>query len=221
MPTLRFIANALLRVTATVEREGIENIPLTGKCILTLNHLGAYDIPLIGVNVHRDDTAFLAADKYKNNFFSRGLINMLGGIWINREDVDRQALRLARKALIDEEILGIAPEGTRSPTGALIEGKQGAAYLATMTDAPIIPVGLTGPEDAFSRLGKLRRARLGIRVGRPYSLPPLDRADKEGSLQRNTDEIMCQIAVLLPPNYRGVYSDHPRLKELLIEMETA
>jgi 1-acyl-sn-glycerol-3-phosphate acyltransferase len=214
--TIHRIIGRIILILADVEkREGLEFIPQTGKCILTMNHLGAFDVPLVGVQLKRDDATFLATDKYKKNFFTRSIIEWLGGIWVNREDADRQALRAAKKALDKGYMLGIAPEGTRSPTHSLLKGKPGAAYLAAFTDAPILPVGITGPETAFSRLGRLKRARLGIAFGPVYKLPPLDRNDKEGSLQRNTDEIMCRIAALLPPEYRGVYQDHPRLLELL------
>ena len=217
---LRALGRLILRLTATVQKDGTEHIPRTGACILTMNHLGAFDIPLVGVYVPRNDAAFLAADKYKKRFFTRWLIELMGGIWVNRQDADRQALRAAREALKMGYILGIAPEGTRSPTGSLIEGKQGAAYLAALADAPVLPVAITGPESAFRRLASLRKARLVVRFGPLYRLPPLDRENREISLQRNTDEIMCRIGALLPATYRGVYADHPRLAELLGESES-
>ena len=55
---------------------------------------------------------------------------------------------------------------------------------------------------------------VNIQFGSPIALPPVRRATRESDLQRNTDEIMCQIAAMLPPAYRGVYNDHPRLLEL-------
>jgi 1-acyl-sn-glycerol-3-phosphate acyltransferase len=214
---LRALGRLILRLTATVQKDGLEHIPRTGACILTLNHLGAFDIPLVGVFVNRDDATFLAADKYKKHFYTRWLIELMGGIWINRQDADRQALRAARDALKRGFLLGIAPEGTRSPTGSLIEGKQGAAYLAAVADAPLLPVAITGPETAFRRIARLRKAKLKIRFGPLYRLPPLEKDGREARLQENTDEIMCRIAALLPPAYRGVYSGHPRLAELLLE----
>ncbi len=62
---------------------------------------------------------------------------------------------------------------------------------------------------------RFRRLDITIRVGEPFELPPLDRKNRDASLQANTDEIMCQIAALLPPKYRGVYADYPRVQELL------
>jgi 1-acyl-sn-glycerol-3-phosphate acyltransferase len=54
-----------------------------------------------------------------------------------------------------------------------------------------------------------------VRIGQPFILPPLQGQDRDAALQEYTDEIMCRIAVLLPPDYRGVYADHPRLRQLV------
>ena len=78
--------------------------------------------------------------------------------------------------------------------------------------------------DGLEALGQQRQAAILVgahavylRVGEPFRLPPVDRKDREASLQRNTDEIMCRIAAMIPPEYWGVYANHPRLKELLKE----
>jgi 1-acyl-sn-glycerol-3-phosphate acyltransferase len=128
-------------------------------------------------------------------------------------------MREAMKRLKKGGILVMAPEGTRSPTGALIEGRAGSGYLAAKTGVPIVPVGVTGSEDkvVFPRLRHFRRAIIVARVGKPFTLPPLKGEGREAAMQRDTDEIMCRIAALLPPACRGVYTDHPRLKELLAE----
>jgi 1-acyl-sn-glycerol-3-phosphate acyltransferase len=111
----------------------------------------------------------------------------------------------------------IAPEGTRSPNGALIEGKPGAAYIATKTNATIVPMSLVGCEDKTikQRLSKLKKLDITLTVGKPYKIPGLPHENRDEFLQKFTDEIMCQIAALLPPSHRGVYSQHPRLKEIL------
>ena len=115
-------------------------------------------------------------------------------------------------------IVGIAPEGTRSRNAqGLLEGKQGAALLAARAAVPIIPVGIVGSEKVNAEWLHLRRPLITIRVGEPYTLPEMDRKNRQAWLSRCTDEIMCRIAMLLPPEYRGFYANHPRLKELLTE----
>jgi 1-acyl-sn-glycerol-3-phosphate acyltransferase len=79
----------------------------------------------------------------------------------------------------------------------------------------VVPMAITGSENSLKKMFTLQRPRVTVRVGQPFYLPPLERGDRDGSLQRNTGEIMCRIAALLPPAYRGVYANHPRLEELL------
>jgi 1-acyl-sn-glycerol-3-phosphate acyltransferase len=126
-------------------------------------------------------------------------------------------LREVIKRLRKGGIYVVAPEGTRSKTEALLPGKSGAAYLAAKLDMPIIPVAITGSEDRLvaSALRKFKRSKVFIQIGDEFSLGTLPTKNREAALQIYTDEIMCQIAALLPQSYRGVYTDHLRLKEIL------
>jgi 1-acyl-sn-glycerol-3-phosphate acyltransferase len=212
---VRAIIKFIFKILSRIEVIGMENVPVQGGAILSANHLGRLDSALIFTLLERQDATGLVADKYKSKPFFRWLINLVNPIWINRESADFQALREAREYLQKGGLLGIAPEGTRSRTGALIQAKTGVAYLADRAKVPIVPIAITGTEKAFRELGRLHRPLLTVRFGQPFTLPPLDRQDRSAALQRNTDEIMCRIAAMLPPQYRGVYADHPRLKEFL------
>jgi len=99
----------------------------------------------------------------------------------------------------------------------MAEGKPGVAYLALKAGLPIVPVGLVGTEDrvVVEHLKRFKKSEIKIVVGEPFSLPPIQRKNREESLKQQTDEIMCRIGALLPEKYRGVYAEHPRLKELL------
>jgi len=173
------------------------------------------DSPLIFGLLERTDATALVADKYRKYTFFRLLVEAVGGIWINREQADFHAMREAVDHLHQGGLLGVAPEGTRSRTGALTSAKTGAAYLVDRAGAPVIPVSIWGTETAVRQLLHLRRPPLHIRFGRPFCLPPLPRHARAGGLQRNTDEIMCRLAAQLPERYRGAYAGHPRLQELL------
>jgi len=212
---LRSIVRFLFALLTLLESEGLENVPAEGGAILAANHLSRVDSPLMFGLIEREDVTGLVADKYQKNLFLHPLIEAVGGIWINREQADFQALRVAREYLQKGGLLGIAPEGTRSRTGALRQAKTGVAYLAEKARVPIVPVAIWGTEKTFKELKHFRRARINVRVGEPFMLPPLDRGDRGGSLQRNTDELVCRIAALLPSEYRGVYAEHPCLQELL------
>lgn len=212
---LRSIFRFIFALISHIESEGFEHIPERGGAILASNHLALIDSPLVFILIERNDATGLVADKHKKNPLLRLLVNSINGIWINREAADLQALKAARYYLNAGGLVGIAPEGTRSKTGALMRAKTGVAYLADKADVPIIPVAIAGSDKFVRELRRLRRPRLTVRLGEPFKLPPLERADRSASLQRNTDEIMCRIADLLPHVYHGVYADHPRLRTLL------
>jgi 1-acyl-sn-glycerol-3-phosphate acyltransferase len=216
---LHSLVRFLFGTLAHLRVEGLENIPLKGGCILASNHLSRLDPPLVFAIVDREDVTALVADKYQKNPFFHLLIKSVNGIWLNREQADFQALRVARDFLQGGGVLGIAPEGTRSKTGGLIPAKTGVAFLAAKAGVPIVPVAIWGTESAIRRLLSFRRPTIRVRFGKPFTLPSLARQDRNRSLQQNTDEIMERIAALLPPAYRGVYAEHPRLQELLSSRE--
>ncbi len=212
---LRNLLYALFRLLTRLTVEGRDNIPLTGACLLVSNHLGIIDGPLIFCLIRRDDATGLVALDHKSNPVIRFVVETAEGIWIDRHRTDFRALKQARSFLRRGGLLGVAPEGTRSRTHALIEAKPGVAFLADKSSTAVLPMAVTGSEGALKKMFTLQRPRVTVRVGRPFYLPPLERSDRDGSLQRNTDEIMCRIAALLPPAYRGVYAGHPRLAALL------
>jgi 1-acyl-sn-glycerol-3-phosphate acyltransferase len=214
---LRSVLYILFRVLTRLKVIGRENIPMTGSCLLTGNHLGIIDGPLIFCLIRRNDATGLVALKHKRNPAIRFIVDTAKGIWIDRTRTDFKALKAARNYLKKGGLVGIAPEGTRSDSHALIQAKLGVAFLADKSNALILPAATTGSESSLKKIFTLQRPRVHVRFGEPYRLPPLDRQDRDASLQRNTDEIMCHIAALLPPAYRGVYAGHPRLKELLRE----
>jgi 1-acyl-sn-glycerol-3-phosphate acyltransferase len=219
LQVVRFVFRIVLRIIARVTIEGYGNVPETGGAIVVTNHIGRLDALLGVILADRDDFILMIAEKYQKNAFWRWTAKEVDAVWLDRYEADIHALRIVYKRLKKGEILGMAPEGTRSKSEALAYGKQGAAYLAGKTGLPVIPVGLAGTEDRVvkERLRRLRRLDIEIRIGQPFYLPPMDRKDREAYLERNTDEIMCRIAALLPSSYRGVYADHPRLQELLAE----
>ncbi|MGD2158462.1 MAG: lysophospholipid acyltransferase family protein [Anaerolineales bacterium] len=212
---IHYVIRLLLKLLTRVQAVGLDNIPAEGGCILVSNHLGIIDPVLVFSLLEREDATSLVAKKYQRNPFTRWLINAVDGIWLNRQEADARALRNAVNYLRSGGLLGISPEGTRSPSKALIPAKTGVAYLADKARVPLLPTGITGTERAFSTLARLQRPNLRVHFGSLFELPPLDRTTRDADLQRNTDEIMCRIAALLPPEYRGVYADHPRLRQYL------
>ncbi|HPH98481.1 MAG TPA: lysophospholipid acyltransferase family protein [Anaerolineaceae bacterium] len=208
--TISFLMSALTRVDAY----GVENVPKTGGIIFATNHASRLDIPLILTQGGRSDVIALVADKYKSYVGFGWLIQSTGCIWIDRSKADFAAMTAALNYIRKGGALGIAPEGTRSSDGKLIEGKSGTALLAERARVPIVPVGIAETSTAMATLRRFRRPHMSISFGKPFTLPPMDRDRRDEWMNESTEEIMCRIAALLPVEQRGFYTDHPRVKEL-------
>jgi 1-acyl-sn-glycerol-3-phosphate acyltransferase len=225
-PIFRFLfalMRLLMRLIARVEVVNLEATRQTGGLIVAGNHLGRLDPFLVYTLLDRKDIIMLVAEKYQKVAILRWVVKQVDGIFVDRFNADFHALRVVLKRLKGGGLLVMSPEGTRSTTGGLIEGRPGAAYLAAKSGLPIVPVAGFGGEDrrVIECLKHFRRVDIHLRLGEPFTLPSLPTRDREAALQQYTDEIMCRIAALLPAAYRGVYADHPRLKELLAEREGA
>jgi 1-acyl-sn-glycerol-3-phosphate acyltransferase len=216
---VHFLIHAFLALATKIEVHNLDNVPSTGSFVLATNHLGVLDIVMPAYLFGRWDMFIMVAEKWKKRAFARWLGNNLNFLYIDRFNPDLAALRDVITRMKNGQVLIIAPEGTRSHTGALIEAKPGVSYLAAKLGYPIVPASLAGTSDKtfFDNLRHFRKTHVILTAGKPFRLPPLPAQDREETLQRYTDEIMCQIAALLPEEYRGVYRDHPRLKELLEE----
>jgi 1-acyl-sn-glycerol-3-phosphate acyltransferase len=138
-------------------------------------------------------------------------------VWLNRFEADFSALREILARMKKGGLMVIAPEGTRSKTEALQMGKMGAAFLAAKSGYPVLPVALTGTEDrlVLENLKRFRRSKIRAVAGDPFMVEIPKGSGREQALREATDEIMCRLAAELPEKYRGVYAEHPRLRELL------
>ncbi len=217
LSTIRFLVRHLTKFDVI----NPQHLPDTGGVLITTNHLSRLDTPLLLAITDREDLVAIVAKKYKEKPFFRWVLEKVGTmVWMDRSTTDLSAIRDALNYLRHGAMVGIAPEGTRSrDSQGLLEGKQGAALMAARAAVPIVPVGIIGSDKIYSHWMKLKLPPVTVRVGKSYTLPEFDMNDRQGWLSRYTDEIMCRIAALLPPGYRGFYKDHPRLLELLAEKE--
>ena len=216
---IRFLIRILLKLIARFEIRGKENAPLTGGMVIASNHIGILDIIMVYFAIDRTDLFILVAEKWEKIGWIKWLGKQLNFLFVDRYNPDLKALRKMIALMEEGKCLVIAPEGTRSRVGALNEGKPGVAYLAARSGFPIIPVAITGTEDevVLANVKHFRKSYITLTGGKQFSIPPLPKTDRDVTLQKYTDEIMCQIAALLPERYRGVYAEHPRLKELLAQ----
>jgi 1-acyl-sn-glycerol-3-phosphate acyltransferase len=214
---LRSLIRLVFRTLTRYQMSGLENVPKSGAFVLASNHLGLADSLIVFTGLNRWDLFLPMAEKWGEVPFLRWLGKYLNFLFVDRFNPDLPALRKMIRLMQAGHIMVITPEGTRSRTGGLIEAKPGVSYLAAKMGYPVIPVALTGSDDknVFGNLKRFHRPRITATAGKPFSLPPLPDKDRDEFLKQSTDEIMCRIAALLPAENRGVYADHPRLKELL------
>ena len=214
--TLRSIVRFLMRLITDIEVHGIEKLP-TGNVIAAANHLGRLDTAALLAIMDREDIIMPVAEKYKDHPLYGAIGRAANAIWLNRFEADYSALRQILARMEQGGMLVIAPEGTRSKTEALQEGKMGVAFLASKSGFPVLPVAVTGTEDrrVLENLKHFRRSKIIVRAGEPFYIEIPKGKGREQLMREATDEIMCRIAALLPESYRGVYANHPRLKELL------
>jgi 1-acyl-sn-glycerol-3-phosphate acyltransferase len=197
----------MLRLTLTKpEVSGKENVPPTGPLIVMINHIHALDPYVVVAVFPRPVTAMAKIEVFDVPIFGF-LTRAYGVIPIQRGQVDMHAVRRSLEVLQAGGALLIAPEGTRSPTNSLQQGKEGMAFIAARTGAPVIPVGVTGTEDAESCWRRLRRVPVRVSIGKPFRLDAGDEPPRRRVLRAMTDEAMYQLAAILPPEYRGVYGD--------------
>ncbi len=214
---LRWLLRAAINLIAEVKIVGIENLPRTGAFVIATNHLGFLDAAMLYYALDRNDVFVLVAEKWERNAFLRWVAKYANFVFIDRFNPDLKALRKIIGLMEKGNVLVIAPEGTRSRAATMAEGKPGVCYLAAKLNRSIVPVGLAGTEDKaiIDNLKHLRRSHIVAHAGKIFSLPTLPMKNRDTALKQFTDEIMCHIAALIPEKYRGVYAQHPRLKELL------
>lgn len=202
---------SLTRVLCNVDDSQLIKVPDYGPLIIASNHINFIDVPLVYTHLQpRNITGFAKAETWDNPLMGF-LFDLWGAIPIQRGEADTTAMRSALAALNEGKILAIAPEGTRSGNGRLGKGHPGIVMLAHHNNVPILPLVYFGGEQLRDNLNRLKRTDFHIRVGKLFRINY-----GEGKLDRETrykivDEIMYQIALLLPEEYRGYYSDLSRL----------
>lgn len=213
--TLRSIVRFVMKIIAKIELHGAEKIP-EGNAIIAVNHLGRLDVAILLCVVDREDIILPVAEKYKDHPLYGALGRAANAVWLNRFEADYSALKQILERMKQGGLFVIAPEGTRSKSEALQEGKMGVAFLASKSGYPVLPVALTGTQDrgVIENLKHFRRTKITVNLGDQLSITVPKGKGREEAMHSATEELMCRIAAMLPEEYRGVYADHPRVKEL-------
>ena len=206
----RIINTALHGLTSLlcrVDAVQLDKVPERGPLILVANHVNFLEIPVLYPRLGSRSLIVFAKAETWNNPFKRFLFDLSKAIPVQRGEADMAALRRAVEALESGHILAIAPEGTRSGHGRLQRGHPGVVMLALRSGAPLLPLAYYGGEQFWHNLPRLRQTDFSVVVGRPFTLNAGGVKVTREVRQRMADEIMYQVAALLPPAYRGYYSD--------------
>jgi 1-acyl-sn-glycerol-3-phosphate acyltransferase len=202
--------------------EGVENVPRTGPAILASNHLSFSDHFFAPLPLPRK-VVFLAKSEYftgrgLKGLFSKAFFSGMGQIPVDRTggEASERALNTGLRVLAGGELLGIYPEGTRTPDGRLYRGKTGVARLALEARVPVIPTAMIGGFE-FQPPGKITprlRVRPGVKFGKPLDFSRYYGMDSDRVVLRAmTDEIMYELMKLSGQEYVDEYA--PRGKNRL------
>lgn len=210
MTFARRIMDSILRAwTASVCRldvDQLERIPERGPLILIANHINFLEIPVLYPRLGPRPVVVFAKAETWDSPLMHGLFDLSKAIPVRRGEADTAALRRSIEALEAGQILVVAPEGTRSGDGRLQRAHPGVVMLALRAGSPMLPMAYYGGEAFWHNLPRLRCTDFHVVVGNLFYLNAEGRVTRE-TRQQMADEIMYQVAALLPPGYRGYYSD--------------
>lgn len=204
---LAWVIRGLLALLCRVDHEQLAQVPNQGPLIVVVNHINFLEVPLIYTYLLPRRVIGLVKVESWSNPLIGPLVALSGAIPLHRGVVDRAALKQALRAVEAGHIVAVAPEGTRSGDGRLRKGRPGTVFLALESGAPILPIVHYGGEAFWDNLRRLRRTDFHLAVGEPFYVDCQGVQPDRRLRRRVTDEIMYQLAALLPPSYRGVYAD--------------
>jgi 1-acyl-sn-glycerol-3-phosphate acyltransferase len=209
-PTRQVVGTTIKRLTrilCRVDDAQLARVPARGPLILIANHVNFLEVPLLYTHLQpRPVTGFAKIETWHNPAMGL-LFDLYGAIPLRRGEADVAAFRRGLAILEVGHILAVAPEGTRSGHGRLGRGHPGVVMLALRSGAPLLPMAYYGGESLRQNVARLRRTDFHIVVGRPFYLDAGGVKMTREVRQQMVDEIMYQLAALLPPAYRGHYSN--------------
>lgn len=188
-----------------LEATGREAVPPHGPLIVVSNHLSYTDSPLLVASIPRP-LYFICKGGPFVNPISKYVLGRFHVAPFNRSGLRVDAVRLMLRMLAEDRAVVVFPEGHRSPDHTVKTGMLGVVYLALKSQAPILPVGLTGTEKIRGWRMPLPLCRFSANIGQPFTLPVLEGRPSREVLASLLDLIMVRITDLLPEQYRGVYA---------------
>jgi 1-acyl-sn-glycerol-3-phosphate acyltransferase len=183
-----------------------------------INHTSLLDPAMAGGVMPREVVAMSKVENFRDPILGL-IVRLYGAFPVRRGEVDLQATRRALEVLQNGEVLLMAPEGTRSQECRLQPGHDGMTFIALRAKAPVLPMAISGVKDFFPNLKGLRRTEAKVVIGKPFRFRPIGKKVKRDVLHQMTEESMYQLAAVLPPEYRGMYSDLDSATEQFLVFE--
>ena len=184
---------------------GKKNMPQHSACIVVANHVNLVDSPLIGISLGRK-VHFMAKEDLFHSRIIGWLADKFGAFPVAKGKLNRRAGRTAVELLANGQALIIYPEGQRSLDGKLGPAYSGAALLAVKSGVPIVPVGIIGTAQLKGKWWFLRRPKITMNIGQPFTLQACPEKPTKEMVNGMTRDIMLHIAAQLPEDYRGSYT---------------
>jgi 1-acyl-sn-glycerol-3-phosphate acyltransferase len=210
---IKGILKPLFRGIYKIRVEGLENVPKDGPAIIAANHLSFLDSFFIPLVIKRRKMTYLAKADYFKSWKTSWFFKSVGQISCEREggEKSQQSLQIALEVLQDGKLLGIYPEGTRSPDGLLHRGRTGVARLALAAGVPVIPCGTAGIDEVMPKEAKFPRLSgrlpVAIKFGKALDFSRYAGQERDRFVLRSvTDEIMYEIMQLSGQEYVDEYA---------------
>ncbi|MCC7165353.1 MAG: 1-acyl-sn-glycerol-3-phosphate acyltransferase [Anaerolineae bacterium] len=198
---MRFLYHFMFKL----DMQGREHAPKTGPLLIIINHTHFLD-PLIPTSYLRPDVFPMAKiDLFEGKW--KWMFDAYGAFPVRRGEADMQAVKHAFRLLRAGHAVLMAPEGTRAKTGGLQQAHEGVGLIASRACVPILPVALWGARDMVKGMKSLNLVTVHVRMRPPMIVQPRETKFTREDISNITDEIMCSLARMLPPECRGVYSE--------------
>lgn len=190
-PIGKMLCSILLYPLHRIKVIGKENFPKKGGVLLCTNHIDNLDPPVVGITCPRP-VHFMAKEELFNAPLLGFILPRVNAFPVKRGMSDRKAFRTALSVLKEGNVVGLFPEGTRSPDGELQKGLAGAGFFALKGEGVVMPCAIIGPYKPFRRLK--------VVYGKPIDMAKY--REERASTEEVTEVIMGEISKLIEANRR-------------------